>query len=351
MNDINDIRLSSISNIIGQQAVKEQVRVALDAAQQDGRKFDHAMLVGSPGLGKTQISQIIGAEMAMDYHELLGQSIKSVADLNAVLIAATDRAVVFVDEAHELDKSLQTALYLALDKRKVIIQGNRKGSTPMSVPISDFTLLMASTDEFQLLQPLRDRMRLVLRFEFYTPEELVTILRMRLRALGWELDEQDRMRLVLRFEFYTPEELVTILRMRLRALGWELDEQVLPLIAQRSRGTPRLALRLAQSAHRVARSEGDRSITLNHLERACLLEGTDSLGLGPTEQRYLRIVSAGPTRLNVIASRLGLPTRTVAEVVEPFLIRSGMVVKDDGGKRQLTAEGHVQVGNNPAFIV
>jgi len=316
MNDINDIRLSSISNIIGQQAVKEQVRVALDAAQQDGRKFDHAMLVGSPGLGKTQISQIIGAEMAMDYHELLGQSIKSVADLNAVLIAATDRAVVFVDEAHELDKSLQTALYLALDKRKVIIQGNRKGSTPMSVPVADFTLLLASTDEYQLLQPLRDRMRLVLRFEFYTPEELVTIL-----------------------------------RMRLRALGWELDEQVFPLIAQRSRGTPRLALRLAQSAHRVARSEGDRSITLNHLERACLLEGTDSLGLGPTEQRYLRIVSAGPTRLNVIASRLGLPTRTVAEVVEPFLIRSGMVVKDDGGKRQLTAEGHVQVGNNPAFIV
>lgn len=102
---------------------------------------------------------------------------------------------------------------------------------------------------------------------------------------------------------------------------------------------------------RFARSEGDRSITLNHLERACLLEGIDSMGLGPTEQRYLRIVSEGPTRLNVIASRLGLPTRTVAEVVEPFLIRSGMVVKDDGGKRQLTAEGHVQVGNNPAFIV
>lgn len=184
MNDINDIRPTSISHIIGQQAVKEQVRVALDAAQQDGRKFDHAMLVGSPGLGKTQISQIIGAEMAMDYHELLGQSIKSVADLNAVLIAATDRAVVFVDEAHELDKILQTALYLALDKRKVIIQGNRKGSTPMSVPIADFTLLLASTDEFQLLQPLRDRMRLVLRFEFYTPEELVQILRMRLKGAG-----------------------------------------------------------------------------------------------------------------------------------------------------------------------
>jgi Holliday junction DNA helicase RuvB len=274
------------------------------------------MLVGSPGLGKTQIAQIIGAEMATDYHELLGQSIKSVADLNAVLIAATDRAVVFVDEAHELDKSLQTALYLALDKRKVIIQGNRKGSTPMSVPIADFTLLLCSTEEYQLLQPLRDRMRLVLRFEFYSPEELVTIL-----------------------------------RMRLKALGWDFDEQVLPLIAQRSRGTPRLALRLAQSAHRVARSEGDRSITLNHLERACLLEGTDSLGLGPTEQRYLRIVSGGPTRLNVIASRLGLPTRTVAEVVEPFLIRSGMVVKDDGGKRQLTAQGHVQVGENPAIIV
>lgn len=304
MNDLNDRRPNSISHVIGQRAVVEQVKTALDAAQQDGRKFDHALLVGSPGLGKTQISQIIGQEMGMDYCELLGQSIQNVGDLNAVLLAATERAVVFIDEAHELEKSLQTALYLALDKQKVIVKGNRHGGTPVGIPIADFTLLLASTDEYQLLQPLRDRMRLVLRFEFYSDDELVLIL-----------------------------------RHRLRALAWEVDESILPLIAQRSRGTPRLALRLAQSAHRVARAEGNKSITLIQLERACLLEGIDELGLGPTEQKYLKIVAEGAARLNVIASRLGLPTRTVAEVVEPFLIRSGLIEKDHQGTRHLTAAG------------
>lgn len=315
MNDINDVKPSSITHIIGQKGVKDQVQVALDAAQQDGRKFDHAMLVGFPGLGKTQVSQIIGQEMGTDFHEMLGQSIESVADLNTVLLTAVDRAVVFIDEAHELDKSLQTALYLALDKRMVILHG-RKGGPTMSLPIADFTLLLATTDEYQLLQPLRDRMRLVLRFDFYSAEELVQIL-----------------------------------RMRLKALGWDVDEEVLPRIAQRSRGTPRLALRLAQAAHRVARSEGSQSITLMHLERACVLEGIDSVGLGTVEQRYLRILSEGPTRLNVIASHLGLPLRTVAEVIEPFLIRTALIAKDDGGKRQLTRQGYAQINGYPVIDV
>jgi len=309
MNDVNDIKPSSISHIIGQRKVVEQVKVALDAAQQDGRKFDSAMLVGPPGAGKTSTSQIIANEMGTDYIEVLGQSIKGIADLNALLLSATERAVLLVDEAAELEKTLQISLYLALDQRRVLLQGSRKGSTPMSVPIADFTLLLATTDEYELLQPLRDRMRLVLRFEFYTDDELVQIL-----------------------------------RHRLRGLGWEFDADILPLIAQRSRGTPRLALRVAQAAHRVARSQGEHSVSLRHFEKATLLEDLDAKGCGPTEQKYLRIVAEGPTRLNVIASRLGLPTRSISEVVEPYLIRSGLVVKDDQGKRQLSAEGRVHAG-------
>jgi Holliday junction DNA helicase RuvB len=304
MNDVNDIKPSSISHIIGQRKVVEQVKVALDAAQQDGRKFDSAMLVGPPGAGKTSTSQIIANEMGTDYIEVLGQSIKGIADLNALLLSATERAVLLVDEAAELEKTLQISLYLALDQRRVLLQGSRKGSTPMSVPIADFTLLLATTDEYELLQPLRDRMRLVLRFEFYTDDELVQIL-----------------------------------RHRLRGLGWEFDADILPLIAQRSRGTPRLALRVAQAAHRVARSEGEHSVSLRHFEKATLLEDLDAKGCGPTEQKYLRIVAEGPTRLNVIASRLGLPTRSISEIVEPYLIRSGLIVKDDQGRRQLSAEG------------
>jgi Holliday junction DNA helicase RuvB len=125
----------------------------------------------------------------------------------------------------------------------------------------------------------------------------------------------------------------------LRGLGWEFDADILPLIAQRSRGTPRLALRVAQAAHRVARSESEHSVSLRHFEKATLLEDLDAKGCGPTEQKYLRIVAEGPTRLNVIASRLGLPTRSISEIVEPYLIRSGLIVKDDQGRRQLSAEG------------
>lgn len=308
--DINEARPSSVQHLIGQQSVKEQVLVALDSAQQDNRKFDHALLVGPPGMGKTAAAQIISAEMGTDFLEILGQSLKGISDLNALFLQATDRAVVFIDEAHELDKSLQTALYLALDQRRVLLHGSRKGSTPVAIPIQDFTLLLASTDEYQLLQPLRDRMRLTLRFQFYPPEDLDKIA-----------------------------------RMRAAALGWEVEPAVFTMIAQRSRGTPRLALRLLQAGRRVARAEASDVITVAHLERACALDGIDQMGLGPTEQQYLNILLEGPTRLNMLASRLGLPTRTVAEVTEPFLIRSGLVVKDDLGKRQLSAEGrdHTQL--------
>ena len=305
--DINDTRPSSIRHLIGQPGVVDQITVALDSAQQDNRPFESSLLVGPPGCGKTAASQIIAAEMGTDFCEILGQSVGTVADLNALLLQATQRSVCLIDEAHELDKTLQTALYLAIDQRRILLNGGKKGGTPVAIPIKDFTLLLASTDEYQLLQPLRDRMRLTLRFQFYKPEDL----------------EQ-------------------IVRHRTRALGWEVEETMLPHIAQRSRGTPRLALRLLQAARRCSRAEGRSVVSLADLERACQLEQIDDLGLGPTEQDYLKMLLEGPTRLNMLASRLGLPSRTVAEVTEPFLIRVGLVVKDDQGRRQLTAVGRDQ---------
>ena len=233
--------------------------------------MDDCLLVGGPGLGKTQVAKVIAAELAVHCHEILSQSIKSAADLNAVLLAAKEKDVVFLDEAHELPKEQQTALYLALDQRKIVLAGGRTGRAPTSIPIAQFTLLLATTDEYCLLQPLRDRMKLVLRFSYYTVEELTTLV-----------------------------------RQRSQALRWKVDEVVFPLISHRSRGTPRLGLRLLQSARRVCRSEGNSTITEDHLERACQLEQIDGLGLGPTEQQYLRILAEGPTRLNVLASMLGL---------------------------------------------
>lgn len=303
-NDINDVKPSALAELVGQRSVVAQVAVALEAAAADNKKFDHALLVGAPGLGKSQTAQVIAQEMGTDLHEVLGQSITSPADLNALLLAAQDRSVVHIDESHELDKDYQTALYLALDQRRVYLRARRSGRGPQAIPLNDFTLLLSTTDEYCLLQPLRDRMKLVLRFEFYAVDELAQVV-----------------------------------RQRAGALSWPVDEVVVPGIARRSRGTPRLALRLLQSCRRVCRAEGEVAITPEHLERACALEQIDGLGLGPVEQRYLHALAEGPARLNVLSSLLGLPARTISQVTEPFLIRAGLVCKDDGGRRELTAQG------------
>jgi Holliday junction DNA helicase RuvB len=254
--------------------------------------------------------------MASDYHEVFGQSIKGLSDLNALLLAAKEKDVIHIDEAHELEKRLQTALYLAVDRQKVLVHGSVNNGVPLGIGIADFTLLLSTTDEYCLLQPLRDRMRLTLRFDFYSADELMLVL-----------------------------------RHRSRALAWATADDVLPAIAQRARGTPRLALRLLQSARRVARSENESTVELAHVERACALEQLDEIGLGPTEQKYLRILSDGAARLNVLASVLGLPGRTVSHVTEPFLVRARLIVKDDQGRRQLTAAGHEHLSKSRQIIV
>ena len=159
--EVNDIKPSSLSHIVGQRSVVDQVRVALDACFQDNRRMDHCLLVGPPGLGKSALANIVAQEMATEFHEVLGQSIVTPADLNALLLLAKEKSVIHIDEAHELKKEYQTCLYLALDQRKLLLPG---GKNVQSLPLNDFTLLLSTTDEYCLLQPLRDRMRLVLRF-------------------------------------------------------------------------------------------------------------------------------------------------------------------------------------------
>lgn len=309
-NEINEVRPTSLNHIVGQESVKSQIAVAVEAAFNDDRPCDHALLVGPPGLGKSALANVIAQEMASKFHEILGQSIACPADLNALLLNVQEKDVVHIDECHELRKDYQTALYLALDKRTVFISSG-KSRTPQGIPLANFTLLLSTTDEYCLLQPLRDRCRLLLRLDYYTEKDLTTVL-----------------------------------IQRCKALGWEIHEEILPLIAKRSRGTPRLALRLLQACRRVCRAEGEQVITGTHLKRACLLEQTDELGLGPIEQRYLRVLADGVSRLNVVASTLGLPSRTVAEVIEPFLIRASLIVKDDQGRRQLTAAGRERMSSN-----
>ncbi|QGJ68640.1 ATP-dependent DNA helicase RuvB [Planctomycetales bacterium 10988] len=272
--NVNDVKPTSLSRMIGQSAVIEQVRVALDASQMDGQKFPNALMVGPPGVGKTQICHVIAAEMASDVHECLGSTLANASDLFALLLAAKDKDVVYIDEVHAASKDIFV------------------------------TLLMSTTEEYAVPRPLSDRC------------------------------------LCLRFSYYENDDLTRLLLNRVRALGWAIHEEILPDISMRSRGTPRLGLRLLQSCFRCCRSEGETTIAKRHLLRACELEQLDELGLGPTEQQYLAIVAEGPTRLNVIASRIGLPSRTVSEVTESFLIRAGLIGKDEQGRRCLTEAGH-----------
>lgn len=300
--NVNDVKPTSLSRMIGQKSVVEQVRVALDACQMDGQKYPTSLLVGPAGCGKTQMCHVIAAEMASDLHECLGSTLSSTSDLFALLLGAKEKDVVYIDEVHVAPKDVFVSLLLALDQMKIVLSG--KNRSPQSLPLADFTLLMSTTEEYAVPRPLSDRC------------------------------------ILLRFGYYSNEDLTLLLLNRVRSLGWDIHEEILPQIAQRSRGTPRLGLRLLQSCFRCMRSEGETTITKRHLMRACELEQLDELGLGPTEQQFLQIVAEGPSRLNVIASRIGLPSRTVSEVTESFLIRASLICKDEQGRRCLTEAGH-----------
>jgi Holliday junction DNA helicase RuvB len=309
MSDVNSAqaRPLSLGSIIGQKQVIETVSVALAAARNDGTRFEHSLLVGPPGLGKTQISQIIGQEMSSGYREILAQSLATVADVNAFLMASKDKGVLLLDEIHEADQAVQTYLFQIIDSRKLTLQSSRKsGGTPLQVKCPDVTLLLATTDEYGVLAPLRQRCRLTLRFDFYSPGELAEICSCRARALGWCTD----------------------------------SDEIFLAIAKRSRGTPRIALSLLQAAYRVCRSRNSELIIQEDLHTACRLEGLDESGLGPLDRNYLQVLQEGPAQLNVLASRLGTMSRTVSQVVEPYLIRTGLIQKGGGSKRELTSFGY-----------
>ena len=314
MKEINDVAPTSLSHVAceSNRFVIEQCRVAIDAAFADDRRLDDILLTGPPGTGKSSLSYVLSQEMAVPFHEVLGQNLRTPADLNNLLLSCESKAICLIDEIHEAPPVIQTALYMALDKRQIMVRG---GSSVQALPIADFTLIAATTEPYQILEPLRQRAKLHLELSFFTESDLVTVV-----------------------------------ERRCRALSWDIEPQVLPEIARRARGVPRLALRLTASARRVSRADGRSLITVADLQRACDLEQLDSLGLGPLEQRYLRLLIEGPKRVNVLASVLGVPAKQLASVTEPFLLRAGLLTKDDASRRQLSPEGRRFVLGNGSEI-
>jgi holliday junction DNA helicase RuvB len=303
---------TTLDHVLGQRQAVEQLRVALAAFWNDraaGRNptFGPVLMAGPPGCGKTLIAKIIAAELGGSLKETLGQSLGAGAGVYTALLECCDDTVLFVDEAAHLDVVAQHAMLRALEDRVLLLPHGRSAARNTAIPLSGFTTLLATTNPEGLISPLRDRMKIVLRFRHYDQSELA------------ELCGQ-----------------------RAQALRWTVEQPVLWLAARCAKQTPRLALRLLEAAYRVSRSEDRDVITVAHFLRTLELEGLEQrLGLDALEQAYLRhlsVVDGRPLRLNMIAAKLGLPPRTVSEVTEAFLVRQGLVTRSDAG-RELTREG------------
>jgi Holliday junction DNA helicase RuvB len=296
----------TLNHVIGQQRAVAVLRTALDAfyneraKKGDAEAFPHVLMCGPAGTGKTLLSEIVARELCTNLHTELAKNMIAPANIHGLLMLLEPGDVIFLDEIHELPSASQVALYRALEERKVFLGGTRHVVT---LPL--FTLIGATTDEYHLTRSMRDRFRILLRLTHYSDEEIVQLV-----------------------------------SQRAKRLGWSIDKSAVKGVASRSRGVPRLAVRLLESSKRVASAEGGEAITACHVERMCEIEGIDAYGLDPIEQQYLHVLreGQGPVRLNVIATHLGLPRRSIEAVFEADLIRLGLVTKSEKG-RMLTAKG------------
>lgn len=304
MNNTEPI-ITSLNHVVGQQRAVSVLRTALDAYWHDRSRsggkeaFPHLLMCGPGGTGKTLLTELIAKELCTECHVELAQNIGSIAQMQGLLMMLEPEHILLVDEIHELSETVQVSLYRAIEERKLFLGGNRK---PVTLP--PFTLIGATTDEYLLTTSMRDRFKILLRLQHYSDDEMLLLISQRATRLGWEIDLK------------SVQEL-----------------------AYRSRGVPRLAVRLLDSAKRTASSKSSDTIEPSHVTGMLAIEGFDSLGFDPVEQRYLTLLKEhqGPVRLNVIATHLGLPRQTI-EMFERDFIRLGLITKGDKG-RALTPKG------------
>jgi Holliday junction DNA helicase RuvB len=301
LRDIRDVQPTSFRQVIGQEHVKKALEIAVEASFAEQKRLDDVLLCGPPGLGKTGLVTVLQNELGLSkMTTVLAQSISNTAELNSVLLSATE-GLLFLDEVALLSPTIQHSLLKVMDTRTIDIN---TGKTVTSIPVAPFTLVGATTDPDGLIAPLIDRFRIVLHLDYFSHDELAQIVRQRLGAIGWK---------------YEPE----------------LPHE----IAKRARQTPRIALRLLVSARRWQAAEGGDVLTVDHLRRACEVERISDHGLDNIQQKYLHLLGSGPQRVGVLASMLGVSTKVLQKTVEPFLLRIGMVVKTDSGLRSLTEIG------------
>ena len=296
------LRPQTLVEYIGQDKVKENLAVYIEAAKRRGDPLDHVLLYGPPGLGKTTLSSIIAHEMGVNLRVTTGPAIEKAGDLAAILTNLQPNDVLFIDEIHRLNRQVEEILYPALEDHAIdIIMGKGPSARSLRVDLNPFTLVGATTRAGQLSSPLRDRFGVILRLELYTTEQLTDIVR--------------RSAMLLKIPY---------------SIDGAME------IAGRARGTPRIANRLLKRVRDFADVMGDGEITQEIAHMALDRLEIDELGLDSNDRRMLEMIikgySGGPVGLETLASALGEETVTLEDVCEPYLMQLGFLARTPRGR-------------------
>jgi len=307
------LRPRCLDDFIGQERIKEQLAIALQAAKARGEALDHVLLVGPPGLGKTSLAFIIREELGAGIRTVAGPALERKGDMAAILTGLEQRDVLFVDEIHRLNRTIEEILYPALeDFRLDIVVGQGPAARTLTLDLPTFTLVGATTRTGLLTTPLRDRFGMTFRLDYYEPAELATIVRRSARIVGIEIEDE------------------------------AADE-----IAGRSRGTPRIANRILRRVRDVAEVRHAGVITTPIAREALTLLEVDEGGLERIDRELLRAIverfDGGPVGLSTLAVALGEETDTVEDVYEPYLLQLGFIQRTPRG-RIVTKLGRAHIG-------